>query len=123
MPPKVVTLTTSSIVLEFQAANRSAFRNQVEYARAKSASVLDFVSGSYVTVIGGKRTYQVLQENLIPGATYHIRVVPLVRLFSGRSYSSYRGIPSDIIKVMIPIPGRVCIIILYLLLRFARRTS
>ena len=46
MPPKVVTLTTSSIVLEFQAPNGSASRNQVEYARAKTASVLDFVSGS-----------------------------------------------------------------------------
>ena len=107
VPPKVITLTPISIVLEFQAANGAATRIQVEYAREFTASVLNFESGSYVTVVGGKWTYQVSQKNLIPGATYHIRVVPLVQVNSGYRQLFYRGIPSNTTEVMIPRPGRV----------------
>ena len=93
MPPKVVTLTAISIALEFQAANGSATHTQVEYAKEKPASVLRFESGSSVTVTGGESTYQVSQTKLNLGATYHIRVVPLVRIYSGRREYFYRGIP------------------------------
>ena len=109
MPPKVVILTTLNIVLEFQAANGSATHIQVEYAKEETASVLDFKSGSHVTVSGGKSMYQVSQEMLQPGTTYHIRVVPLVRIYSGSRELFYRGIPSDTINVTTPAPGRVCI--------------
>ena len=113
MPPMVVTLTTSSIVLEFQAANGSATHSQVEYAKAEAASVLSFESGSRVTTTGRESSYQVLQTKLKPGETYHIRVVPLVRVYSKYREWFYRGIPSDTIKVKIPAPGRACIILYF----------
>ena len=106
MPPKVVTITTSSIVLEFQAANGTTTRYEVEYAREVAASVLSFQSGSRVTA-AGESTYQVSQKNLITGATYNIRVVPLIQVNSGYRLLLYRGIPSNTTKVMIPRPGRV----------------
>ena len=118
MPPRVVTLTPISIVLEFQAANGSATHTQLEYANEEAASVLSFVSGSRVTVTGGESTYQVSQTKLKPGETYHIRVVPLVDVSIRYRELFYRGIPSDTIKVMIPMPGRVCIILPYLLYLF-----
>ena len=114
MPPKVVTLTTSSIVLVFQAANGSATHSQVEYANEEAASLLSFESGSRVTVNGGESTYRVSQKNLKPGETYHIRVVPLVRVYSKRREWFYRGIPSDTIKVKIPAPGRASIILYFI---------
>ena len=120
MPPRVVTLTTSSIVLEFQAANGSVTHTQVEYAKEEAASALNFQSGSRVTVIGGESTYRVSQTKLIPGETYDIRVVPLVYIRSGSYGSYYRGIPSEPIKVMIPKPGRVCVLFPYLLLRISQ---
>ena len=120
MPPKVVTLTTSSVVLEFQAPSGSATHSEVEYAKEEAASVLTFQSGSRVTVTSGESTYQVAQTKLIPGETYDIRVVPLVYIRSDSYGSYYRGIPSEPIKVMIPKPGRVCIILPYLLLRFSQ---
>ena len=111
MPPWVVTLTTSSVVLEFPAANRSATHSQVEYAKEEAASTFNFQSGSRVTVTGAESTYRVSQTNLITGQTYDIRVVPLVYISSGFNGSYYRGIPSETIKVMIPAPGRVCMIL------------
>ena len=120
MPPRVVTLTPISIVLEFQAANGSATHTQVEYAKDKAASVLSFESGSRVTVTGGESTYQVSQTKLKPGETYHIRVVPLVDVSTRYTELFYRGIPSDTVKVMIPMPGRVCIILPYPLARFVQ---
>ena len=106
VPPKVVTLTTSSVVLEFQAANGSATHNKVEYAKEVTASVLSFESGSRV-IVTGESTYQVSQKNLITGATYHFRVVPLVRIYSNYRELFYRGIPSNTTEVMIPRPGSV----------------
>ena len=108
MPPRVVSLTPISILLEVQAANGSATHSQVEYAKEKAASVLNFESGSRVTVTGGESSYQVSQKNLKPGETFHIRVVPLVGIYSNYREFFYRGIPSDTIKVMIPMPGREC---------------
>ena len=119
MPPRVVSLTSISIVLEVQAANGSATHTQVEYAKEKPASVLSFESGSRVTVTRGESSYQVSQTKLKPGEMYHIRVVPLVQRYSGINLF-YRGIPSDTIKVMIPRPGRVCLILPYHLLRFVQ---
>ena len=116
MPPKVVKLTTLNIVLEFQAANGSATHSQVEYAREEAGSVLDFESGSRVTVSDGASSYNVSQSELLPGETYHIRVVPLVYISSSYSASYYRGIPSNTIKVMTPVPGRVCMILSCLLI-------
>ena len=118
MPPRVVSLTPISILLEVQAANGSATHSQVEYAKEKAASVLSFESGSRVTVTGGESSYQVSQTKLKPGETYHIRVVPLVDVSIRSRELFYRGIPSDTIKVMIPMPGRVCIILSYLLYLF-----
>ena len=119
MPPRVVSLTPISILLEVQAANGSATHSQVEYAKEKAASVLSFEGGSRVTLTGGESSYQVSQKNLKLGETYHIRVVPLVRIYSYYREFFYRGIPSDTIKVMIPMPGRVCVILPYLLLIFS----
>ena len=123
MPPMVVTLTPIIIVLEFQAANGSATHSQVEYAKDKAASVLSFESGSRVTTTGRESTYQVSQTKLKPGETYHIRVVPLVDVSTRYTELFYRGIPSDTVKLMIPMPGRVCIILPYHLLSFSQRHS
>ena len=87
MPPEVVKLTPLNIVLEFQSANGSAAQIKVEYAKETITSVLDFVSGSHVTVTGGQSTYRVSQKDLIPGVTYYIRVVPLVQIYlKGRNW-------------------------------------
>ena len=118
IPPKVVAITTSTVVFEVQAANGSATHTQVEYAREEAASVLRFVVYGSPFSVTGQSTYRVLQINLIPGATYHVRVVPLVRIYSNSRESFYRGISSDTIKVMIPRPGRSCLILSHFLVRF-----
>ena len=96
-PPRVVTITTYSVLLEFQAANESVSSYRIEYAQEKAASPLVYASGTIVYPRDYQPSYSASQEGLIPGATYHIRVVP----FLGRT----RGIPSDATRVRILQPG------------------
>ena len=103
--------------------NMISSRSQSDLTESVSASVLRFVSGSRVTVTGRESTYQVSQTKLKPGETYHIRVVPLVDVSIRSRELFYRGIPSDTIKVMIPMPGRVCVILPYHLLSFSQKHS
>ena len=96
-PPRITTVTTFSVLMEFQAANETTSSYVLEYARERVASPLGFKTGSTVRPIDDQSSYSVSQGNLIPGATYHIRIVPYV--------GTYRGIPSEAVKVGIPRPG------------------
>ena len=97
LPPCVVTITTSSVLLEFHAANESTTSYVIEYARERMASPLEFETGSTVRPIDDQPSYSASQGGLIPGATYHIRIVPYV--------GSSRGTPSEAVQVRISKPG------------------
>ena len=84
------------VLLEFQAANGSSSLLQVEYA--KEEPELKFVYGVHVRVVLYKTIYEVAQNNLAPGETYHIRVVPRIGLF--------RGLASNTTQVTMPAPGK-----------------
>ena len=96
-PPRIITVTTSSVLLEFRAANESTNSYKIEYAQEIVASPLEFESGSTVTPMYDQPSYSASQDGLIPGATYHIRIVPYV--------GSSRGIPSEAVRVRISKPG------------------
>ena len=97
LPPRVVTVTTYSVLLEFHAANESTSSYVIEYAQERVASPLEFESGSPVRPIDDQPSYSASQRNLIPGVTYHFRIVPYV--------GSSRGIPSETVQVRILQPG------------------
>ena len=93
--------------LEFQAANGTASWLNVEYA--KEGFELNFVTGRRVKVEEGRLTYRMSQTGLIPGETYHIRVVPTVHLYN----LLYRGIPSNTTTVIAPAPGRLSLCLVF----------
>ena len=96
-PPRIITVTTSSVLLEFHAANESTTSYVIEYAQERVASPLEFETGSTVRPIDDQPSYSTSQGGLIPGATYHIRIVPYV--------GGSRGTPSEAVQVRILRPG------------------
>ena len=96
-PPRVIAVTTSSVLLEFHAANESTTSYVIEYAQERVASPLEFKTGSTVRPIDDQPSYSASQGGLIPGASYHIRIVPYVGIS--------RGIPSEAVQVRISKPG------------------
>ena len=77
-PPRVIAVTTSSVLLEFHAANEFTTSCVIEYAQERVASTLKFETGSTVRPIDDQPSYSTSQGGLIPGAIYHIRIVPYV---------------------------------------------
>ena len=97
-PPRLLTVTTHSVLLEFQAANESVSHYEVEYAQDHQGAPSAYRSTVTVRPQEGQVYYRVTQDYLIPGGYFLIRIVP----FTG---SNTRGIPSEDLQVGIPKPG------------------
>ena len=100
--PKVISVTTSSVWLEFQEANDTTHNYQVEYAELIFSSVVQYVKGVKIDAVPGQSTYRILQTGLIPGRQYQLRIIPNIYIVR----TDYGGIPSGGIKVVILVPGR-----------------
>ena len=101
-PPTVLSLTTLAVGMEIQGPNGSAKYIYVEHALVEFGSISGFQQGARITVVNRKNMYRLSQRELLPGRTYHIRVVPWVVL-PGNKW--YKGIPSNTTQVMTPAPG------------------
>ena len=96
--PTVIEVTTTSVILEFRAANYEVDYYRVEYGQGIGSSV-DFSSSGTVYHTRGQTTYRFSRTSFRTGVNYYFRVVPYI------SYPSYRGTPSPTRKVWIPKPG------------------
>ena len=88
-------MTTSSVTIEFQAANGTTSYYQVEFGMYQS--VQTYNTGRRITGQLGQTVYRFTESNLIPGRSYVFRITPYVR--------SYPGIPSNTVTVTIMKPG------------------
>ena len=98
-PPKVITVTTHSVLLEFQAASEPVSSYELEYAIQNQApSLEEYERGASVTPSDDQLSYRVLQDDLVPGGHYRMRIVPHVS-------RDVKGMPSESVQVQIPKPG------------------
>ena len=100
--PTITTISTYFVVMEFGQANGPTSSYAAEYALLPT---LEYEMGNIVTAVDGQKTYVIRQDKLIPGSSYMLRIVPLVRITSWNTYEDYRGIPSPSIEVTISQPG------------------
>ena len=100
--PKVIAVTASSALLEFQEANDTTHNYQVEYAELIFSSVAQYVKGVKINAVHGQSTYRILQTGLIPRKRYQLRIVPNIYIVR----TDYGGIPSGAVQVSTLVHGK-----------------
>ena len=102
--PKAITIDTTSVLLEFRRANDTASNYRVQFKEVMVGSSGQYTSTYNVKVesVSGQMTYTVIQDGLIPGRKYKMRIVPNVRHYT----TDYPGVPSDDVEVDTLVPGK-----------------